>query len=79
LFFLAGFISGTQNEVEAMIGLTTAGIALIVFYFLTRKHVVSIISDSGKAFHFDSKGMKRDVLLKFVNQIEDAKEKDAKL
>ncbi|RLD83952.1 MAG: hypothetical protein DRJ10_02460 [Bacteroidetes bacterium] len=47
------------------------GIILIILFFTTKKHVVSIIPDGGKPIVFETRGMKRDYLEDFINKVED--------
>ena len=48
------------------------GVILIVLFFLTKKHVISIIPDGGKPIILEVKGMKRDFLEDFINKVEGA-------
>ncbi len=48
------------------------GIILIILFFTTKRHVVSIIPDGGKPIVFETRGMKRDYLEDFINKVEDA-------
>ena len=48
------------------------GVILIVLFFLTKKHVISIIPDGGKPIILEVKGMKRDFLEDFNNKVEGA-------
>lgn len=61
------------GEPTAGVPVSLLGLILIIIYFVTRKHVISIYADSGRSIDFATKGLKRDAILKFVNQIEDAK------
>lgn len=70
---VAGFVMGVNNNGQAMVaGLALGGI-LILIYFLTRKHVIEIASDGGTKINFQTSGMKRESILKLINQIETAK------
>lgn len=73
LFVGAGIIIGANNNGEAMILVLILGGVCILLYFLTRKHVVTISSDGGAKINFETKGMKRETLLDFINKIEVAK------
>ncbi|MBQ21661.1 MAG: hypothetical protein CMD31_12975 [Flavobacteriales bacterium] len=73
LLAAAGLFMGANNVGSAMIlGLVLGGLFILI-YLLTRKHVVSIASDGGAIIYFQTKGMKREVLLDFINKIEKAK------
>jgi len=69
----AGLGIGADNNGQAMIVGLVLGAVLILAYFLTRKHVISIASDGGTKINFETRGMKREAILKFINQIEKAK------
>ncbi|KAA9327224.1 hypothetical protein F0P96_18500 [Hymenobacter busanensis] len=49
------------------------GLVLIVAYLSTRRHIVSITSDGGTRIGFETKGLKREAVIAFVNEIEKAK------
>ncbi len=68
-----GVIMGANNNGDAMILGLGAGAVLVLIYFFTRKHVVSISSDSGTKINFSTNGMKREKLMDFINKIERAK------
>ncbi len=51
------------------------GVVCVVIYLFTRKHVVSIASDGGAKINFETKGMKRETVIGFINKIETAKHK----
>ncbi len=48
------------------------GIFLIIKFFRSKRHVVSVIPDGGKPIIFETKGMKRDFLEDFINKVEAA-------
>jgi len=48
------------------------GIILIVVFFTSKKHVVSITPDGGKPIIFETKGLKRDFLEDFIHKVESA-------
>ena len=67
-----GLIAGIGGE-EELTGIgTIAGILFIILYFSTRKYFLTISSDGGGKIHFHTKGMKRDKVLGFINQVEGA-------
>ncbi|GDX53477.1 hypothetical protein LBMAG27_25240 [Bacteroidota bacterium] len=73
LFAIAGLACGANNQGPAMmLGLAIAAV-LILFYFLTRKHVVTIASDGGAKINFRTKGIKREAIIDFMNQVDKAK------
>lgn len=49
------------------------GVVLILFYFFTRKHIISISSDGGAKIVLVTLGMNHEGILDFVHQIEQAK------
>ena len=49
------------------------GFVLVVAYFASRKHVISISSDGGSRIGFETKGLKREAVVSFINGIEKAK------
>ena len=48
------------------------GIVLLLIYFLTNKHVISIASDGGKVIVFETQGMKQEFLIDFIGKVEKA-------
>lgn len=50
------------------------GVILILLYFLTRYHLISVASDGGAKIHILTKGAKREALLDFVKKIDQAKD-----
>ncbi len=70
---IAGLFVGINNEGMAMVlGFVLSGLFILI-YLLTRKYVISIASDGGANINFQTKGMKREFLLDFINKIEKAK------
>lgn len=67
--FVAG---GDYNEQQAQ-ALLIVGVVLIVVYILTRKHVITISSDGGAKINFATKGMNREMVMKFIDKVEEAK------
>lgn len=47
------------------------GIILIVLFFTSKRHIVTITPDGGKPIIFQTKGMKRDFLEDFIDKVED--------
>lgn len=48
------------------------GIIILLIFFLSRKHVVSVTSDGGKSILFETQGMKRQFLEDFIDEVEAA-------
>lgn len=48
------------------------GLILIVIFFTSKKHIVSITPDGGNPIIFETKGMKRDFLESFIDKVEAA-------
>lgn len=78
LSVLAGLVGGAGNQGQIMVMGLVVGAVLILIYFFTRKHVVTIASDGGAKINFATAGMKRDVIVDFINKIEKAKNERAK-
>lgn len=74
---LAGVVTGLSNERQGQLGMGLAvfGVVLLLIYLFTRKHIVSIASDGGAKINFETKGMKRESVLDFINKVEKAKNK----
>ena len=73
LLAMGGLLVGAQNRGDAMVmGLGAGGLCILI-YFFTRRHVVTIASDGGAKINFETKGLKREALLDFINKIEAAK------
>ena len=48
------------------------GIILIIIFFTSKRHVVSVTPDGGKPIIFETKGMKREFLEGFIDKVEAA-------
>ncbi len=48
------------------------GIILIIIFFTSKRHVVSVTPDGGKPIIFETKGMKREFLADFIDKVETA-------
>lgn len=46
------------------------GIIIIIFFFTSKKHVISVTPDGGKPILFETKGMKREFLEDFIDKVE---------
>ena len=75
IMIIGGVLAGMDKKGDVMTAGVMLGGLLLAIYFFTRKHVVSISSDGGANIHFKTKGMNRESILKFINQIEEAKVK----
>lgn len=64
-------ISGPNKDLS-ILGYGIGGL-LILFFFITQKHVITVESDGGAKMNFRTKAMRPDAILNFVNQIEEAK------
>ena len=56
-----------------IIGILTipvVGVILIIIFFYSKKHVVSVTPDGGKPIIFETKGMQREFLEKFIDAVE---------
>ena len=67
----------SQNSIWLLIiGIITipilVGIILIIVFFTSKKHVVSVTPDGGKPMIFETKGMKREFLEDFIDKVEAA-------
>jgi hypothetical protein len=72
LAIAGGLIAGANGD-EEFIGIGIgAGVVLIILYLFSRKHYLTISSDGGGKIHFHTKGMKREKVLDFINQLESA-------
>jgi hypothetical protein len=76
LFASAVFSTGPDNS-YSLIAIVAAGV-FVLLYFATRSHVITI-SSSSMSIIFQTKGMKSDEVLAFVNQVEDARKDFLKL
>jgi len=59
-----------------IIGIVTipvvVGIVLIIIYYMSKRHVVSVTPDGGRPIIFETRGMKRDFLEAFIDKVEAA-------
>jgi len=77
-FFLiiAGIALGVLSQrPEPLVPGIGLGLLFIIVYWVTRKHVVTISSDGGEKINFQTKGMKSEAHIEFINKIETAKQK----
>jgi len=73
IFAIAGGLIAGANGDEEFIGVGIgAGVVLIILYLISRKHFLTISSVGGGKIHLHTKGMKREKILDFINQLESA-------
>ncbi len=60
-----------NSDIAATAGF--AGIFFIVLYFLTRRHLIVIVSDSGTKMNIATRGMKTTKVLGFLDKIQEAR------
>jgi hypothetical protein len=73
LLAMGGLSIATERDQELGVALIFVGLVLAILYWFTRKHVITITSDSGVKLMFRTRGMNQETIFKFINQIEDAK------
>jgi hypothetical protein len=66
-------VGASGGKPEALSLFIILGIILILVYYFTRSHAVSITSDSGVKINYQTKGMKTEDHINFINKIETAK------
>ena len=72
LAIASGLIAGANGD-EEFVGIGIgAGVVLIILYLISRKHYLTVSSDGGGKIHFHTKGMKREKVLDFINELESA-------
>ncbi|WP_162054750.1 PH domain-containing protein [Pontibacter pamirensis] len=71
--FIAGIFLGANNEGGGAVASFAVGAMLIILYFASRKHVVTVSSKGGAAFSFLAKGMDQYEITRFIDQVEEAK------
>lgn len=75
LIMLMGGLALTQNgDIQAggILGLAF-GFVLVLLYLSTRRHIIKIASDGGTHIGFETKGLKREAVVSFINSVEKAK------
>ncbi|MFT5820561.1 MAG: hypothetical protein ACI8ZM_001804 [Crocinitomix sp.] len=69
----AGIYFMTERGIEiAQFGFGSAGL-LFVIYLFTLKRVIQITSDGGVKISFQTRGMRKEAIINFINEIEKAK------
>jgi len=68
-------MSNNTHDTSIAIAGLAIGAVLILYYFRSRKHIISIASNGGAKIQFETGGMKRDAVIEFINKIETAKHK----
>jgi hypothetical protein len=74
LCFVVGLIEATNNHIEQFGSATLVAIAFAAFFWFTKSNLMIIASPSTKMI-INVKGMKRDRVLEFLNNVEQAKHK----
>lgn len=75
IFTSIGFMAAEVIPQNLMLFLIILGLIPCIIFFLTRKYAIVISSDGGAKISFRAKGMKKELVLKFINQVEGAKQK----
>ncbi len=73
-----GIITTTNGTNQYGILAIVIGLILVGLYFSSRRYLLTISSDGGGKINFQAKGMKRDVILDFVNKVEKATDRRRK-
>jgi hypothetical protein len=74
LFGLGSLALGPDSEAKAIGGISLViGLVFILAYRLSRKHVVSIISDCGHSINFLVTGLKSADIVAFINKVDQAR------
>ncbi|MDN5203714.1 hypothetical protein QQ008_20155 [Fulvivirgaceae bacterium BMA10] len=71
--FVFGIFLGFFVEQQTFFLALVIGAISIVLYITTRRHVVTIASDGGSKINFHARNMKVEMLLEFINKVENAK------
>jgi len=66
-------LSNNNKDSQIGMGVLIIGVIFILVYLGTRKHTITIASDGGGKITFETKGMKRETILDFINRVEKAK------
>ena len=67
--YVVNLSQGEEGFVLFGLGL---GIVFIIFYLASRKHFITISSNGKGDINFHTKGMKKDIILDFINKVEKA-------
>jgi hypothetical protein len=74
LLVVGGVLALFQRTEPGIVALLLlVGGVLLTAYFVSRHHVVSIASDGGTRLSFETKGMPREVVIGFIDNLEQAK------
>ncbi|TDN37022.1 hypothetical protein E4631_19630 [Hymenobacter sp. UV11] len=75
LLAVSGVLALFQRVEPGIVALLLlVGGGLLIAYFASRHHVVSITSDGGTRLSFETKGMQRQVVIGFIDHLEQAKD-----
>jgi hypothetical protein len=70
---VAGIVGVAQSAAEARFGLLVVAAVLVIVYFVTRAAVVTIASTGGETITLPAKGMGREAIVEFLEEVEHAK------
>lgn len=68
-FLITGIVMSPKTGL-GYIGLGI-GLLMMIIYWFTRRHVVSICSNGGASIDFQTKGMKQSALIDFIDTVEE--------
>lgn len=63
---------GSSLQAAGLLGVLLGGL-LAVAYFTTRRHIISIAADGGTRIGFETKDLKREAVIAFIDAVEKAK------
>ena len=69
---IAGLIMQGEGA-EAGLPLLVVGIVLVIAFFLTRKHVITVSPDGGKSLDIEVKGISSERVEEFLTNVQEAK------
>jgi SNF family Na+-dependent transporter len=72
LIVIAGLGAGIGEEFELLLAGLVIGAILLILYFISRRHFITISSEGGANIHFHTKGMKREKVIEFIDELENA-------
>lgn len=70
---VGGMMWANQADINQINPATISGIILIIVYFLSRKHVVSITPNGGKSLNFEIGQMSDEEVNEFIDKVQLAK------
>jgi len=72
-FFGLMAVLNSRQESVISFGILLIGVIFLLSYYFSRKHSVSIISDSGTSIDFQTQGIKNEDVIAFINDVDKAK------